>query len=104
MIEGRIIGGHDRLGHQRHHLLDDAPPAQLIAQRLEQHVADGTLGVPHDVIQWHRRHLVDGELRAPEDETDLRTVAMGQDQLPALLDQVDEVRRHGLHRFVLVGD
>ena len=67
-------------------------PAQFVAQRLEEHVADRALRVGDGVVHRDGVDLVVGELRAAQDEADLRAVAVGDDEVPARVDQVDEMR------------
>ena len=88
---------HDRLA-------PDAAAPERVAQRLEEHVADRALDVGAGVVHRHRRHLGDGELRAAQDEADLRAVAVRDHHLPAALDHAGDVLGERAHHRVLVGD
>ena len=102
--ERRVGRVDDGLRHDRHDPPVDAPAAQLVADRLEEHVADRALGVADGVVHRDRRHLGLRQLRAAQDEADLRPVAVGDDEPPALLHELDERAGDRAHRLVLVGD
>ena len=93
-----------RLGHHRHRLARKASPAKLVAERLDEHVADGALQIGSRVVHRHGRDLVNGELRAAQDEPHLRAVAVGDDDVPAGFDHVGDMARGHRHLLILVGD
>ena len=78
--------------------------ASSLRERLDEHVADRALRVGHGVVHGHRVHLGLGQLRAAQDEADLRSVAVRDDEPPALLDQIDEMRNGAADGLVLLGD
>ena len=77
---------------------------EFVGERLDEHVADGALRVGHGVVHGHRVHLGLGQFRPAQDEADLRAVAVRDDEPPALLDQIDEMRDGTADGLVLLGD
>ena len=92
ILEGRVVLVDQDLGDDRRDVLLQAAGSQL--------VADGVLQMVADVALAHRAAFREGHLRldgasfrcrahAQVDHTNLRAVAMGDDDFIALLDQVD---------------
>ena len=61
----------------------DAALRQRVAERVLEHEADRALRVADRVLHRDRRHLAVGDLRAAQDEADLRPVAVRQHDVPA---------------------
>src|SRR5207237_4420812 len=62
--EGRIVAIDDRQRDDRDRLAGDAAAPELVAQRLDEHVADRALDVGAGIVHRHWRHLGKRELRA----------------------------------------
>ena len=91
MCEGQVVRVDLDLGHHRRHVLVDAPCPEVVAQVLLEHVADCPLGVGPAIVERHLVQLVARQFRAAEDEPDLRPVAVGDGNVPAVLDQRSDV-------------
>ena len=104
-IPERRVGGIDqRLRHHRHRLAVEPPPAELVAERLDEHVADRALQVGPGVVHRHRRDLVDREFGPAQDEAHLRAVAVGENHLPAGFDHLGYMARRERGLGELIGD
>ncbi len=78
-LEPRVGGIDDRLGHDRYHALLDPLAAQLVVQSLADLIPDRALGIGATTVQWHLvQHLL-GKLGAQQDEADLGTVTVCND-------------------------
>ena len=62
--ERRIVAIDHGLRHHRDRLALHAAAAELVAQRLDEHVADGALDVGAGVVHRHRRHFGDRRARS----------------------------------------
>jgi hypothetical protein len=102
--ERRVVAIDDGLRYHCDCLPSHGAPMELVAQPLYEHVADRALDVGARVIHRHRRNLVNRQLRAPQDEADLRPVAVGDHDVPSGLDHVGDVDRQRADHLVLVGD
>ena len=87
--EGRVVLVDDDLGDERGDLLVDGAPPQLVDERPLQHEAHAALG--HGVADVERigRDLVGRLLHLDEEVPDLGPVAVDDDELVALADDVD---------------
>lgn len=87
-------------------LVRKAAPLEHVVERLLDLVADGALRVRDAAYQRDDVHPRDraGDFRAQHDEAHLRTVAVGNQHLPALLDDVGDVFHRLAQREVLVFD
>src|SRR5439155_21532821 len=84
----------------------EAARRELVEERHRQDVPDAALRIGRRHLERELRHgrRVTDELGAQEDEADLRTVPMGQDDAPSLRDECRDVTGH-LSRVVdLLGD
>jgi hypothetical protein len=63
----------------------------VVLQALLQGVADGPLRVRAADVERHFVQLVRGQLAAAQDEADLRAVAVGDGDVPAVLDHLGDV-------------
>ena len=104
MAEGGVVGVDLDLGHDGHHPLRNAHPAQIVLEVLLQGVADGTLGVGAAGVEGDLVQLVGGKVGAPQDEADLGAVAVDDDQVPSLGDEIGDVVGGLGRRLVLVLD
>ena len=68
----------------------DTAPRQLVGQRFDEHEADGALRIADRVIARERSTSVCRDLGSAQDEADLRTVAVRDDDVPAGVDHVDD--------------
>lgn len=87
-------------------LVRKAAPLEHVVERLLDLVADGALCVRDAAYQRDDVHPRDraGDFRAQHDEPHLRAVAVGDQHLPALLDDVGDVLHRLAQREVLVFD
>ena len=107
VLEGLVLGVHFHLGQHGGHALVDAPVQQFLTQRVLQIVADVALAHGHA----HRQGAGDvllgvgtGQLgHGLLDHAHLGTVAVGDDDLMALLDQVHDGLGSLLHGDHLLG-
>src|SRR5579872_272627 len=104
VLEGRVVGSHLGLADDGGGVAVHAEAGELVREVLLEGVADGALGVRPADVERHLVQLVGGELGPPQDETDLGTVAMGDDDVPAVLDHADDVAARLLGGDVLVAD
>ena len=93
MLEGGIVFLHQDLRHDGGNVLLNAAGSQLVADRILQVVADVALA--HRAALGERHVGLDGagfssRAHAEVDHTDLRAVAVGDDDLVTLLDQIDD--------------
>jgi hypothetical protein len=102
--EGRVVAVDQRLGDDGDGLAREAALAELVPEGFHEHVADRPLQVGAGIVHRHRRDLVDRELRATKDEAHLRAVAVGDDDDPARLDHVGDMRDGQRHPLELIGD
>src|ERR1039457_3210861 len=102
--ERRVVRGHLGLADQRDRVGVDPVAPELVAQILLQLVADGALGVRPAHVERQFVQLMGCQLGPPEDEADLRAVAMGDRDAPAILDHGDDVAAGFTGGNVLVPD
>ncbi len=103
--------GEGRIGRVDFHLGDDAGHhhvqasiAQHVGKALLQHVAHATLGVRHTDVHRHGRQFIGRARHAVEDVAHHRAIAVREHQLPALPDDLHQVRTDLPHqRQLLVG-
>ena len=91
MLERRVSRVNNDLRHNGHDRLLDAAPPELVVERLLYHVADFRLGLSVAGIERDLRQPIPGKVRPDEDEPDLRTVAVGDNDLVAGLNDVRDV-------------
>jgi hypothetical protein len=84
--------------------LVDAHVEEVVLQALLQRVADGPLRVRAADVERHFVQLVGGQFAAAQDEADLRAVAVGDGDVPAVLDHLGDVAGGLVGRVVLVFD
>ena len=84
MLESRVVGRHLGLADDRRRLTVHAEAAELVVEVLLQGVADRALGVGAADVERDLVQLVGRELGAPQDEADLRSVAMADGDVPAV--------------------
>ena len=80
----------------------DPGPPEVVLEILGEGIADGALAVGAADVQRHFVQLVRGQLRAPQDESDLRPVAVAHDDIPAVLDHRRDVPAGLAGRDVLI--
>ncbi|MHC4384872.1 MAG: hypothetical protein ACYS0J_18845, partial [Planctomycetota bacterium] len=74
-LEGGVPGVHHNLGHHRHHETPQPVPLEAVEQLLLQVIAEAALGLGHEHVEGHGRHLVTQQLVAVEQGAHLRPVA-----------------------------
>jgi len=73
-------------------------------QNLLEHVTNGTLGVRAAEVQRNFVKLVGRDFRAAQDETNLRTISVGNDHIPAVNDHFGDVFHRLDCSLILIGD
>ena len=89
MLEGRIVPVHHDLGDDRGDLFIQGIPPELVDEVLLEHERHAALGHGVADVQGIRRNLVDGFLHLDEKVPHLGAVAVDDDELIALLDDVN---------------
>ena len=93
---------HLHLGHDGDRVAVDVEPVEVVLEVLRQGVADRALAVGAADVERHLVQLVRRELGAPQDEADLRAVAVADRHVPAVLDHRGDVPAGLAGRDVLV--
>jgi hypothetical protein len=91
LLESGVLGVHHDLGHHRHHETPKPAPFEAVEQLLLQEIAEAALGLGHEHIEGHGRHLVTRQLVAVQEGTHLRPVAVGDHQAVVALHQGHEL-------------
>ena len=102
--EARVPRVHDNLRHDGGDLLLTSPAQKLVLQRLCDLHSDRTLRVSNAVCERHLVQRVLCHLRTQQDETDLRSVAVGHDNTAAAFDDGCDVACSLAGRPILVHD
>jgi hypothetical protein len=104
VLEAGIVAVDHDLGHQRRDLLGDPALLELVEERERDHIADRSLGVRPDDVERGEVHLGGCQLVPAQDETDLRAVAVGDHDVPSLLDLLDRVHLRTDVLVLLIAD
>ena len=106
VLEGGVLGIHDGLGQDAHDAVGHAAPSQLAHEGVAEEVADAAFGIGHAHVEREPRGEIGlgDDLGAAEDEADLRAVAVGQDDAPAVGDERAHVRGRRARVLELLGD
>jgi len=103
-LEGTVGRVNLDLGHQRGRKLVQAASTHFVLQGLLQVIPDRSLGVGAANVQGYGVDMFPSQLRAQQNETYLRSIAMGDDHRPTGFDQVDNMTRGFLNGPILVGN
>ena len=103
-LERGVVGGHLDLRDHRDGVPVHAQPGEVVVEVLLQGVADRALGVRAAHVQGHLVQLVGGQLGPPQDEADLRTVAVCDGHVPVVADHRGDVPARLPRGDVLVPD
>ena len=104
ILEGWIVSADFDLGNDCGDRPVDTHVEKVILQALLQRVANGSLRVRAAHIEWYFVQFVGRQFGAAQDEADLRPVAVGDGDVPAVLDHLGDVARGFIGRIVLVFD
>ena len=89
--EGAVVGIDQHLGDDAHDTAREAARPELVPERLLDHVADLTLRLGPAHVERHGGDEPGGGLVLDEEVADLRSVAVGEDRLIALGDQLGDL-------------
>ena len=103
MLERRIVGRDLDLGDDRDRPPVDAHPPEVVAQLLLELIADGALACPRRTRRAGPRGARPRQLRAAQDEADLRAVAVPDRHLPAVADGRRDVNARLAQRAIWSG-